>query len=275
MVLFSGLNLVERFSARPPTTSATSSMPLFHSNAVVAGWAPALAVGRGDRARRGSRRTGFLADVRRYGATYMNYVGKPLAYVLATPEQPDDADNPLRVAFGNEASDRDIEEFARRFGCKVVDGFGSTENAVIITRVAGHAAAARSARASTGSRSTTPRRVTECAGRGVRRRTARCSTPTRRSASWSTPQGAGYFAGLLQRPGRQRRADAARHVLVRRPRLPRRRRLDLPRRPHRRLDAGRRREPRRRADRADPPAAPGGQPGRGVRRARRATSATR
>ncbi len=53
---------------------------------------------------------------------------------LATPEQPDDADNTLRVAFGNEASDRDIDEFARRFGCKVVDGFGSTELAVIITR---------------------------------------------------------------------------------------------------------------------------------------------
>ena len=46
----------------------------------------------------------------------MNYVGKPLAYVLATPERPDDRDNPLRAAFGNEATDRDIEEFGRRFG---------------------------------------------------------------------------------------------------------------------------------------------------------------
>lgn len=61
-------------------------------------------------------------------------VGKPLAYVLATPERPDDADNPLRTAFGNEASDRDIEEFQRRFGVEVWDGFGSTENAVIVTR---------------------------------------------------------------------------------------------------------------------------------------------
>ena len=34
---------------------------------------------------------GLLDDLRRYGATYMNYVGKPLAYVLATAEQPDDA----------------------------------------------------------------------------------------------------------------------------------------------------------------------------------------
>jgi fatty-acyl-CoA synthase len=67
----------------------------------------------------------------------MNYVGKPLAYVLATPERPDDADNPLRVAFGNEASDRDIEEFATRFDCVVMDGFGSTESAITVTRVPG------------------------------------------------------------------------------------------------------------------------------------------
>jgi fatty-acyl-CoA synthase len=67
----------------------------------------------------------------------MNYVGKPLAYVLATPEQPDDHENPLRVAFGNEASDRDIAEFSRRFDCTVWDGFGSTEGAIIITREEG------------------------------------------------------------------------------------------------------------------------------------------
>ena len=79
----------------------------------------------------------FLDDVRRYGATYMNYVGKPLAYILATPERDDDADNPLRVAFGNEANDKDIEEFARRFGVQVEDGFGSTENAVIVIREPG------------------------------------------------------------------------------------------------------------------------------------------
>jgi fatty-acyl-CoA synthase len=135
MVLFSGLNLVERFEM----TSADVcylSMPLFHSNAVVAGWAVAVASGAAMAPAKFSA-SAFLADVRRYGATYMNYVGKPLAYVLATPEQADDADNPLRVAFGNEAGDRDIDEFARRFDCTVMDGFGSTELAVIITREAG------------------------------------------------------------------------------------------------------------------------------------------
>jgi fatty-acyl-CoA synthase len=76
----------------------------------------------------------FLDDVRRYRATYWNYVGKPLALILATPERSDDAETTLRVAFGNEATDRDIAEFARRFGCRVVDSFGSSEFAVIVVR---------------------------------------------------------------------------------------------------------------------------------------------
>ena len=113
------------------------SMPLFHSNAVMAGWGPALVSGAAVALAPRFSATGFLADIRHYGATYANYVGKPLAYVLATPEQPDDADNPLRIVFGNEAGERDTHEFARRFGCVVVDGFGSTENAVIVSRVEG------------------------------------------------------------------------------------------------------------------------------------------
>jgi fatty-acyl-CoA synthase len=108
-------------------------MPLFHSNALMAGWAVALNSGAAMAPATFSA-SGLLDDLRRYGVTYMNYVGKPLAYVLATPEQPDDRDNPLRVAFGNEATDRDIAEFSRRFDCMVWDGFGSTEGAVIITR---------------------------------------------------------------------------------------------------------------------------------------------
>lgn len=132
MPLFAGNALVERFELTEQDVCYLS-MPMFHSNAVVGGWAPALVAGAAMVPAKFSA-SGFLADVRRHGVTYMNYVGKPLAYVLATPEQPDDRDNPLRVAFGNEATDRDIEEFGRRFGVTVDDGFGSTENAVIITR---------------------------------------------------------------------------------------------------------------------------------------------
>lgn len=123
----------------------------------------------------------FVEDIRRYGATYMNYVGKPLAYILATPEQPGDADTTLRIAFGNEASDRDIEAFQRRFGCTVWDGFGSTENAVIITREEGTPKGSLG-KGFPGWRSTTPR-----PSPNVRRHsstpTVQSSTPTRRSVN--------------------------------------------------------------------------------------------
>jgi fatty-acyl-CoA synthase len=109
------------------------SMPLFHSNGVAAGWAVAIGSGATMVPARFSP-SRFLADVRRYHATYWNYVGKPLALILATPERPDDADTTLRVAFGNEATDRDIAEFARRFECRVIDSFGSSEFAVIVVR---------------------------------------------------------------------------------------------------------------------------------------------
>jgi fatty-acyl-CoA synthase len=109
------------------------SMPLFHSNGVAAGWAVAIGSGATMVPARFST-SRFLDDIRRHGVTYMNYVGKPLALMLATPERADDADNTLRIAFGNEATDRDIDEFARRFGCRVIDSFGSSEFAVIVTR---------------------------------------------------------------------------------------------------------------------------------------------
>ncbi|UYP20152.1 fatty-acid--CoA ligase FadD1 [Rhodococcus sp. Z13] len=135
MVLFSGNTLVPRFSITSDDV-VYLSMPLFHSNAILAGWCVSLCSGAAMAPATFSA-SRFLDDVRRYGATYMNYVGKPLAYILATVERPDDADNPLRVAFGNEATDRDIDEFGRRFGCTVWDGFGSTEAAIIITREEG------------------------------------------------------------------------------------------------------------------------------------------
>jgi len=110
------------------------AMPMFHSTALMAGWSPAITAGVPMALRRRFSASGWLSDVRRYGATYFNYVGKPLAYILATPEKDDDADNPLEIAFGNEANPNDIEQFERRFGCTVRDSYGSSEGASNIIR---------------------------------------------------------------------------------------------------------------------------------------------
>ncbi|OHV06112.1 long-chain-fatty-acid--CoA ligase FadD17 [Mycobacterium talmoniae] len=131
-VAIAGVTMQQRFGLGGDDVCYVS-MPLFHSNAVLAGWAVALASRGSMVLRRKFSASGFLPDVRRYGATYANYVGKPLSYVLATPEHPDDADNPLKAVYGNEGAAADVERFARRFGCVAMDGYGSTEGGVAIS----------------------------------------------------------------------------------------------------------------------------------------------
>jgi fatty-acyl-CoA synthase len=132
-VAFPGTMLSQRLGLGSDDTFYLS-MPLFHSNAIMAGWAVALASRGSIALRRKFSASQFLPDVRHYGATYANYVGKPLSYILATPPRDDDADNPLRFMYGNEGAPRDLPRFAARFGTYVVDGFGSTEGGIAIGR---------------------------------------------------------------------------------------------------------------------------------------------
>ncbi len=132
-VAFPGVMLAQRFGLGPSDTCYLS-MPLFHSNAIMAGWAPGVAAAASIAMRRKFSASQFIPDTRRFGATYANYVGKPLSYILATPQKPDDADNPLRVLYGNEGAPRDLRRFSERFGVQVVDGFGSSEGGVSIAR---------------------------------------------------------------------------------------------------------------------------------------------
>ncbi|HVT42012.1 MAG TPA: AMP-binding protein [Acidimicrobiales bacterium] len=128
--------IVAQMYALTPEDVCYIAMPLFHSNALMAGWGPALMAGSAVALPTTGRfsASGFLPDVRASGATYFNYVGKPLSYILATPEQPDDADNPLVRAFGNEGSTDDVARFAERFGVAVTDSYGSTEGGATVQR---------------------------------------------------------------------------------------------------------------------------------------------
>lgn len=111
---------------------AYNAMPMFHGNALMASWAPTVVHGATFATRRRFSASGFRDDVRRFGATYFNYVGRSLAYVLAQPEHPDEADNRLRRGFGTEASARDRAEFERRYGCPVVESYGSSEGMAVL-----------------------------------------------------------------------------------------------------------------------------------------------
>ena len=114
-----------------------SSMPLFHGNALLANLFPAMVSGASVALRPRFSASAFLDDVRRFGCTYFNYVGRALSYVLTQPARPDDGDNPLRWCLGSEAAPRDRKEFRRRFGCFVAEGYSSSEGAVVITPFSG------------------------------------------------------------------------------------------------------------------------------------------
>ena len=49
-------------------------------------------------------------------------------------KQADDADNTLRRGMGNEAAHADLKEFERRFACRLLDAYGSTEGGVATVR---------------------------------------------------------------------------------------------------------------------------------------------
>ncbi|MFM9594921.1 long-chain-fatty-acid--CoA ligase [Streptomyces scabiei] len=131
-----GRALVDRFGIRRDDVHYVC-MPLFHGNAVIADWAPALVAGAGVALRRRFSASGFLDDVRAYGATYFTYVGRAVQYVLATAPRPDDRDNPLRMGFGTEAGAVDAAAFEERFGVRLVEGYGSSEGGAAIQRTPG------------------------------------------------------------------------------------------------------------------------------------------
>ncbi|MFJ3924863.1 AMP-binding protein [Streptomyces sp. NPDC090022] len=128
-----GSSLARRFSVGPDDVHYVC-MPMFHGNAVIADWLPALAAGASVALRRRFSASAFLDDVRAYGATYFTYVGRAVQYLLATPPRPEDRDHALRLGFGTEAGAVDAARFAERFGVRLVEGYGATEGGASVQR---------------------------------------------------------------------------------------------------------------------------------------------
>ena len=214
-------------------------MPLFHGNALMALWGPSVMVGAAIAVRPRFSASAFLDDVRLFGATKFSYVGKAIAYILATPERPDDADNTLTSAFGTEASVRDRSRFRKRFGCYLIEGYGQSEGGAAINPVVGMPKGALGKPVDGVDLAV----ISPDDGRGVpaggvrRRRTAAERGPGHRGDR--QPERPRQVRGLLPARGRRAGAAAGRVVLDRGPRLRRQGRLLLLRRAQRRLAARR------------------------------------
>lgn len=119
-------------------------MPLFHSNSMFVGFMPAFWVGGSMGLRERFSASQFLHDIFEYGATFWNYVGEPVHYVLAYIEKQFGGDeeriarevthnprNRLRYAVGNGAAPPDIDKFTKWLGLEdMFELYGSTEAAI-------------------------------------------------------------------------------------------------------------------------------------------------
>ncbi len=113
-----------------------AAMPLFHGNALSATIFPWLASGATLALRRRFSASGFLPDIRESGATFSSTVGRAIAHIVATPPTEHDRDHRLRYLLGPETAAPDKAEFTRRFGVPVIEGYGSSENAIVLLPVA-------------------------------------------------------------------------------------------------------------------------------------------
>ncbi len=114
-----------------PSDRFLGCLPLFHmagqafAASAVAGGASLVLVSS-FRAHR------FWEQVRTHGITVVRHLGEMLAVLCRQPAQPDDLHHPLRALYGGGARPDVIEEFERRFGISVVEGYGLTETNTVL-----------------------------------------------------------------------------------------------------------------------------------------------
>lgn len=101
------------------------SLPMFH-NSGRSGFVNAMDRGARFVFREKFSASNFLSDVRAEGCVIASLVGPMTSVLYSTPEQPDDADNPLRaIVLGPMIPDN--EGFKARFGVEVGTAYGQTE----------------------------------------------------------------------------------------------------------------------------------------------------
>lgn len=101
--------------------------PLFHVNARYTTVLPAWLVDGDCVMHDRFSASNFFDFCRRENVTAFNYMGALLMMLMKQPERPDDADNPVRRAYGAPAPIEIYRDFEERFAVQLVEVYGSTE----------------------------------------------------------------------------------------------------------------------------------------------------
>lgn len=106
-------------------------LPLYHATGLMIGVGAAFSSGASVFVRRKFSASNFLPEVREHNTNLLIYIGELCRYLMSTPEQPDDADNPLHTMTGNGMRPDIWIPFKKRFGIKRVSEFyGASEGNV-------------------------------------------------------------------------------------------------------------------------------------------------
>jgi crotonobetaine/carnitine-CoA ligase len=106
--------------------------PLFHADATALTTIPALLLGCSAAIGRRFSASRFWADVRATGATVFDFMGATLTILQKADPLPDDAANPVRLAWGVPVPEW-APDFERRFGLKILECYGSVETSIPVT----------------------------------------------------------------------------------------------------------------------------------------------
>ena len=110
--------------------------PLFHWDASVGTVIPALLNGATAVIAQRFSVSRFWGYVRRYGATVFDFMGATLGFLYKQDPDPDDANNPARLAWGVPMP-AFKSDFEKRFDLTLVEGYGSTEGGVMAFQTPG------------------------------------------------------------------------------------------------------------------------------------------
>jgi crotonobetaine/carnitine-CoA ligase len=114
-----------------PADRFLACLPLFHM-AGQAFAAAAVAAGASLVVVPQFRARSFWDEVRRHRVTLMRHLGEMLAVLCRQPPSAGDRDHTLRAVYGGGARPEVADEFERRFGAAVVEGYGLTETNTVL-----------------------------------------------------------------------------------------------------------------------------------------------
>ncbi|MER6081325.1 AMP-binding protein [Streptomyces sp. NPDC001833] len=116
-----------------PEDRLYTCLPLFHANAQLVTVMPALAAGAAVVIDDRFTASGFWKRLRHFRATRFAYIGGMIPILMKQPPSPDDRDHTVKWASGG-AAPKDLHlAFEERFGLRILEGYGQTENCVALT----------------------------------------------------------------------------------------------------------------------------------------------